>query len=261
VVGATTATSVATTNRLVRELLREGIHVELSSALRDIAAHRLTVRPAGRYPIVYLEPCESAGWRAFAKRAFDVTVASIALLAVAPMAAIIALAIKLDSRGPVIFRQRRVGQDGAVFEFQKFRSMVDGAHAQWIDLRDQQNDARGPIFKLRNDPRVTRVGKILRKTSLDELPQLWNVVRGEMSLVGPRPALPEEMDFWDDQLHDRLRVRPGITGMWQVSGRHDESMDDYSRLDLYYVDNWSLLTDLFILLKTVPVVLFGRGSY
>jgi exopolysaccharide biosynthesis polyprenyl glycosylphosphotransferase len=260
VIVAASAISIDASNRLVRELLREGVHVELSSTLRDIAAHRLTVRPLGRYPVVYVEPCESSGWRAFAKRAFDVTVASICLVATAPVAMVIGLAIKLDSRGPVIFRQKRVGRDGRVFEFNKFRSMCDGAHDQWIDLRDRAG-SEAPIFKLKDDPRITRVGRILRKTSLDELPQLWNVLRGEMSLVGPRPALPEEMDLWEADLHDRLRVQPGITGMWQVSGRSDAGLDAYTQLDLYYVDNWSLFTDLVILLKTVPVVVFGRGAY
>jgi exopolysaccharide biosynthesis polyprenyl glycosylphosphotransferase len=260
VIVAASATDLDTSNRLVRELLREGIHVELSSTLRDIAAQRLTVRPLGRFPVVYLEPCESSGWRAFAKRAFDIAVASTVLIATAPFAVIIALAIKLESRGPVIFRQDRVGRDGKVFGFQKFRSMRDGAHAMWIDLR-AQSDVSGPIFKMKDDPRVTRVGRLLRKASIDELPQLWNVLRGEMSLVGPRPALPEEMSMWDEPLHDRLRVRPGITGMWQVSGRSDAAVDDYTRLDLYYVDNWSLVVDLVIILKTIPVVLFGRGAY
>jgi len=261
VIVAASAAKVETTNRLVRELLRAGVHVELSSTLRDIAAHRLTVRPLGRFPIVYLEPCESTTWRAAAKRVFDVVVAGAALIAIAPVAAVIAIAVRLDSRGPVIYRQQRVGRDGQTFDVLKFRSMCDGAHSMWIDLRNQANDATGPIFKLRDDPRTTRVGRVLRKTSLDELPQLWNVLRGEMSIVGPRPALPEEMSGWSEQLHDRLRVRPGITGMWQVSGRHDGALDDYTRLDLYYVDNWSLLTDVVIVLKTVPVVLFGRGSY
>jgi exopolysaccharide biosynthesis polyprenyl glycosylphosphotransferase len=252
--------NVDTTNRLVRELLREGIHVELSSTLRDIAAQRLTVRPLGRYPIVYLEPCEASGWRLAAKRTFDVVVAGLCIVATTPITALIALAIRLESRGPIIYKQRRVGKDGQVFEFKKFRSMVDGAHDMWIDLREQQG-ASGPIFKLKDDPRVTRVGKFLRKTSLDELPQLWNVLRGEMSLVGPRPALPEEMVMWEGDLHDRLRVRPGITGMWQVSGRSDADVAAYTRLDLYYVDNWSLFTDLVIMLKTIPVVLFGKGAY
>jgi exopolysaccharide biosynthesis polyprenyl glycosylphosphotransferase len=262
VILAASSIRVETSNRLVRELLRDGVHVELSSTLRDIAADRLTVRPLGRFPVVYVEPCESTGWRAFAKRAFDITVASVCLVATAPVALIIGIAIKLDSRGPVIYRQRRVGKNGEVFAFQKFRSMCDNAHEMWIDLREQaQCEANGPIFKLKNDPRVTRVGRILRKTSLDELPQLWNVLRGEMSLVGPRPALPEEMSMWSEELHDRLRVRPGITGMWQVSGRSDAAIEEYTRLDLYYVDNWSLLTDLVIMMKTVPVVLFGRGAY
>jgi exopolysaccharide biosynthesis polyprenyl glycosylphosphotransferase len=260
VIVAASATTVETSNRLVRELLRAGIHVELSSTLRDIAAHRLTIRPLGRVPVVYVEPCNSDGWRAVAKRAFDIVVAGLALLVIAPIAAVIALAIKLDSRGPVIFRQRRVGREGSTFQVRKFRTMVADAEQRLVELRDR-NEADGPLFKLKADPRVTRVGRILRKTSLDELPQLVNVLRGEMSIVGPRPALPDEVLAWEPQLHDRLRVRPGITGMWQVSGRSDSSFSDYTRLDLYYVDNWSLVTDLLIVLKTIPVVLFGRGAY
>ena len=141
----------------------------------------------------------------------------------------------------------------------KFRTMVPDAEQRKAALTDR-NEAIG-LFKITDDPRITRVGRLLRKTSLDELPQLWNVLRGEMSLVGPRPALPEEMLMWDEQLHDRLRVRPGITGMWQVSGRSDADVSSYTRLDLYYVDNWSLFQDVVIMLKTIPVVLFGRGAY
>ena len=254
------ATSVETSNQLVRELVRRGIHVEMSSTLRDIAAHRLTVRPLGRFPVVYIEPCQSNGWRAIAKRSFDLTMSLIALIMIAPVAAIIALAIKLDTPGPVIFRQKRVGRDGKTFPIQKFRTMVDGAEDLMIDLRSR-NEADGPLFKLRADPRMTRVGRLLRKTSLDELPQLFNVIKGEMSLVGPRPALPAEVLAWPTPLHDRLRVQPGITGMWQVSGRSNSTFDDYSRLDRYYVDNWSLVTDLVIILKTIPVVFFGKGAY
>jgi lipopolysaccharide/colanic/teichoic acid biosynthesis glycosyltransferase len=137
--------------------------------------------------------------------------------------------------------------------------MVPNAHQLRHELTTL-NEADGPLFKIRNDPRVTRVGRFLRKTSVDELPQLWNVLRGEMSLVGPRPALPEEAALWSADLRDRLRVQPGITGMWQVSGRSNTSFEEYSRLDLYYVDNWSLLTDLSILGKTLPSVLLQRGA-
>jgi exopolysaccharide biosynthesis polyprenyl glycosylphosphotransferase len=259
VILAASAMSVAVSNRLVRDLVHDGIHVELSSTLRDVAAERLTIRPLGRYPMVYVEPRRPVGWRSATKRAFDIVLATIGLLFVAPIALAIAVAIRLGG-GPVLFRQERVGRNGQPFKVLKFRTMVVDAEELIIDLRDR-NEADGPLFKLRNDPRVTRVGRILRKASLDELPQLLNVLRGEMSLVGPRPALPSELVGWDTDLHARLRVKPGITGMWQVSGRSDTDFESYSRLDLYYVDNWSLLTDLAILAKTVPTVLFGSGAY
>jgi lipopolysaccharide/colanic/teichoic acid biosynthesis glycosyltransferase len=177
----------------------------------------------------------------------------------APILAAVAVAVKLDSRGPMIFRQVRVGRDSEPFSVLKVRTMVVDAEDRLAELREQ-NEADGPLFKMANDPRVTRVGRLLRVTSLDELPQLWNVLRGDMSLVGPRPALPHETEEWDALLTQRLRVKPGITGMWQVSGRSDTSFEDYTRLDLYYVDNWSLATDLAILAKTIPVVLLRRGA-
>ena len=260
VIVASSSLSAAVCNRLVRDLLHCGVHVELSSTLRDVAPERLTVRPLGRYPVLYLEPCRPVGWRSAAKRTFDSVSAALGLLVVAPLGAAIAAAIRLDSPGPVIFKQVRVGKDGRPFEVRKFRTMVQDAEALVEALR-AHNEADGPLFKLREDPRVTRVGRFLRKTSLDELPQLVNVLRGEMSLVGPRPALPEELVEWDPQLHARLRVRPGITGMWQVNGRSDSSFESYSRLDLYYVENWSLFNDVTILAKTIPTVLFGRGAY
>ncbi|NNE96456.1 MAG: sugar transferase [Acidimicrobiales bacterium] len=247
-------------NRLVRDLLDTGIHVELSSTLADIEPHRLTVRPLGRYPVVYVEPIERQGWRAAAKRLFDVTVAAAALLILAPIAAIAAILIKIDSPGPVLFRQQRVGRNGVLFGVLKFRTMVENAEALKASLADA-NEAAGPLFKMRIDPRVTRVGRVLRLTSFDEVPQLWNVIRGEMSLVGPRPALPVETAAWGDDVYGRLRVRPGITGMWQVSGRSGTTFEEYTRLDLFYVDNWSLVVDLTILLRTIPAVLKSDGAY
>ena len=194
-----------------------------------------------------------------AKRVLDLLIAVVALVLVAPVALVVALAVRRDG-GPVFFRQERVGLDGATFRVWKFRTMVTDAEAQIIDLRDR-NEADGPLFKLRDDPRVTPVGRILRKLSLDELPQLLNVLTGDMSLVGPRPALPSELAGWDPELHARLQVKPGITGMWQVSGRSDTDFATYKRLDLRYVQDWSLLKDLSILCKTVPTVLFGSGAY
>lgn len=259
VIVAASAVESAVTNRLARDLLDQGVHVELSSTLRDISSQRLTVRPLGRFPIVYVEPVTRGGWRAWAKRTFDVAGAALGLILTAPVLLAVAVAVKLDSKGPVLFRQTRVGRDSEPFPVLKVRTMVVDAEARLAELREL-NEADGPLFKMANDPRITRVGRFLRVTSLDELPQLWNVLRGDMSLVGPRPALPHETEEWDALLTQRLRVKPGITGMWQVSGRSDTSFEDYTRLDLYYVDNWSLATDLAILAKTVPVVAFRRGA-
>ena len=257
---ATTSVDTDTTNRLARRLTEAGLEVELTSALCDIDAHRLTVSPLGRYPMVHIAPVRRRGWRAGAKRLLDLAVALTLLLVVAPFLAVISVMIRRDSEGRVLFRQQRVGRDGVPFDVLKFRTMVVNAEELLVDLRDQ-NEADGPLFKLKNDPRITRIGAVLRKLSLDEVPQLWNVVRGEMSLVGPRPALPSEVESWDESVHDRLHAKPGITGMWQVNGRSNAAFDDYVRLDLYYVDNWSLLTDLAILAKTLPVVLLRKGAY
>jgi len=259
VIVASSAVESSVTNRLARDLLDQGVHVELSSTLRDISSQRLTVRPLGRFPIVYVEPVTRGGWRAWAKRSFDVVGASVGLLLTSPILMVAAIAVRLDSKGPVLFRQIRVGRDSEPFPVLKIRTMVADAEDRLADLREL-NEADGPLFKMADDPRITRVGKFLRVTSLDELPQFWNVLRGNMSLVGPRPALPHETEEWDALLAQRLRVKPGITGMWQVSGRSDSSFEDYTRLDLYYVDNWSLATDLAILAKTIPVVALRRGA-
>jgi lipopolysaccharide/colanic/teichoic acid biosynthesis glycosyltransferase len=168
--------------------------------------------------------------------------------------------VKATSRGPVLFRQQRVGRDGQLFTIYKFRTMVHDAESRLALLADQ-NEAQGPLFKIRKDPRITRMGRWLRRASLDELPQLLNVLTGEMSLVGPRPPLPTEVAVYHDWHRDRLAVQPGITGLWQVGGRSELSFDDAVRLDLFYIENWSLTLDLFILGKTVPAVLSSRGAY
>lgn len=260
VVIAATALEVGTTNRLIRDLVDRGIHVELSSTLVDIAHNRLTVRPLGAYPMMYIESAQRAGWRAVAKRAFDLTVSLTALMLLAPPMVAVAYAIRRETQGPMIFRQPRVGRNGKLFDVLKFRTMVANAEDMKPGLA-HMNEGAGPLFKMKNDPRVTAVGGFLRKTSMDELPQLWNVVRGEMSLVGPRPALQSEMEAWESDIYGRLRVKPGITGMWQVSGRSSTTFEEYTRLDLYYVDNWSLFVDLAILLKTIPAVLKSDGAY
>lgn len=259
VILATTSLDVGLSNRLLRELLDGGLHVEMTSGLRDVTPERMTVRPLGRHPVVYLEPARRFGWRAVAKRTFDTVLSGIALVLTAPILLVASVAIKVTSPGPVLFRQVRVGRDGEPFYVLKLRTMVVDAEERLAELLEQ-NESDGPLFKMRHDPRITRVGRILRKLSIDELPQLWNVVRGDMSLIGPRPALPREVAEWGDELHERLRVRPGITGMWQVSGRSDSGFEEYQRLDLFYVDNWSILIDIGILLRTVPAVITGRGA-
>jgi exopolysaccharide biosynthesis polyprenyl glycosylphosphotransferase len=248
-----------TANRMLRDLTEDGLDVELSSTLFDVSTERLFVRPLGRFPIVSIRRIERTGWRGLAKRTFDVLVASFTLVVTSPILAIAAIAVKLDSPGPVLFRQWRVGAGDRPFNILKLRTMVVDAEDRLAGLL-AANEADGPLFKMRADPRVTRVGRFLRRSSIDELPQLWNVLRGEMSLVGPRPALPREAERWDEEVRARLRVRPGITGAWQVSGRSSTTFDEYARLDLYYVYNWSLANDVAILLRTVPAVLRHRGA-
>ena len=193
-----------------------------------------------------------SGWRAAAKRAFDIAGAGLALVVLSPVLLIAAIAIRLDSKGPIFFSQVRVGRDAKPFRVLKLRTMVVDAEQQLADAARPERGRRPALQDASTTRAITRVGRILRKTSIDELPQLWNVVRGDMSLVGPRPALPHETEAWDSLLIQRLRVKPGITGMWQVQGRSDASFEDYTRLDLYYVDNWSLTTDLAILAEDRP---------
>jgi len=200
------------------------------------------------------------GWQRHAKRGLDIAVTALALLALAPLMGVIALCIRLDSRGPVIFRQVRCGKNGRLFVFFKFRGMVADAEDLKSDLEDQ-NEADGPIFKMRNDPRLTRVGRVLRRTSLDELPQLWNVLRGDMSLVGPRPPTPSEVARYATWQRERLVVPGGISGLWQVSGRSELTFTEMVKLDLEYIEHWSLSLDLSILVRTAIAVFTFRGAY
>ena len=242
-------------NRLIRGLLRDGVHVQLSSGLRGIDQKRLRSLPLAHEPLFYLEPASLSSWQLVAKRAVDLVLASIILVLALPVLAIAALAVKLGDGGSVLFKQTRVGQDGHTFSLFKLRTMVMDAEERLVDLTFANERQDGPLFKLTQDPRRTKVGRILERTSLDELPQLINVLRGEMSLVGPRPALPHEVAQFDDELLDRQRVLPGITGLWQVEGRENPAFDVYRRLDLFYVENWSVGFDLAILMATFQSVL------
>ena len=248
-----------TVNSLTRRLTDAGLHVTLVSSLHDIDIQRLRVQEIDNQALLYIEPTIRTGWRYVAMRAFDYVVASVGLLLTLPLLLLSMLAIRLETSGPVIFRQVRTGVNGQLFEMLKLRTMYDGADAMKSTLLEQ-NESDGPLFKMRNDPRVTRVGRFLRKSSIDELPQFWNVIRGDMSVVGPRPALPSEVAEWEEDVYERLRVLPGITGIWQVSGRSGTTFEEYKRLDSYYVDNWSLAHDVGIVAKTIMVVFGRRGA-
>ncbi len=244
-------------NRVTRELLRDGVHVHLSSGLRGIDHRRLRSLPLAHEPLFYLEPVSLSRWQYVAKRAVDLVLGTFALVLVSPVLLVAAIAVKLQDHGPVFFRQTRVGRGGAEFTLLKLRTMVPDAEQQLIDLARANQRQGGPLFKLDQDPRRTRVGRILERASIDELPQLVNVLRGEMSLVGPRPALPSEVAKFDEELLGRQSVPPGITGLWQVEGRDNPAFDVYRRLDLFYVENWSVGLDFAIMLGTAQAVL-GR---
>ena len=200
-------------------------------------------------------------YRRFGKRAFDIVWAVVALLVLSPLLCTIALAIKLTSHGSVFYVHERVGKGGVPFPFIKFRTMVDGSDQQQHML-EHLNEVEGPVFKIKNDPRVTRVGRLLRRFSIDELPQLVNVLKGDMSLVGPRPLPVRDVERIELQWHKRrFSIRPGITCLWQVNGRSNIGFDDWVRMDLDYIDKWSLGLDLLILMKTIPAVFKGPGAY
>lgn len=254
--------------RKIRELgwrLDPGrIHVVIAPSIIDVAGPRMHLRPVDGLSLVELEMPRFDGSKLLFKRALDLTVVLLASILVVPVGLVVALAIKIDDGGPVFFRQKRVGRDDADFTMWKFRSMRTDAEQVLVELRRNQaaqNAGNEILFKMKDDPRVTRVGRVLRKLSLDELPQLINVLIGDMSLVGPRPPLRREVESYEDRVRRKFLVKPGLTGLWQVSGRSELSWEDSVRLDLYYVENWSLTGDLQILFRTFKVVLARDGAY
>lgn len=245
---------------LAWELEGSGIDLVVAPAVTDVAGPRIAIRPVAGLPLLHVEEPRLSGAARLFKGCFDRIAAGVGLVVLAPFLAVIALLVKRSSPGPVLFRQERVGRNGHVFTIRKFRTMVEAAEEELDSLR-HLNEHDGVLFKLKGDPRCTPVGRWLRRYSFDELPQLLDVVVGHMSLVGPRPPLPGEVERYGEDVRRRLLVRPGLTGLWQVSGRADLPWEEAVRLDLYYVDNWSPALDFLILWKTVNAVARGRGAY
>ncbi len=254
--------SDASMRSLAWRLHGTGIHLLMAPDLAEIAGPRIVTRPVAGLPMLLVEEPRLDGWGQHAKELIDRAAALVGLVVASPLFAAIAIATKLSSPGPVFYRQTRVARNGDEFSMLKFRSMVHDADTMLGDLTTaNRHENDGVLFKVLDDPRVTRVGRVLRRYSLDELPQLINVVRGDMAVVGPRPPLPSEVARYDGDVARRLMVKPGMTGLWQVSGRADLSWEDTVRLDLYYVENWSFTLDLVILGKTLRAVLGGSGAY
>ncbi|MGE5619283.1 MAG: undecaprenyl-phosphate glucose phosphotransferase [Sphingomonadaceae bacterium] len=246
--------------RIMDHCQRKGVSFRVVPDLYQMRLNRVDVDSVNGIPLIAVSESRIQGSNLVVKRVLDVVVAVVALTLLSPLLLLVALAIKLDSPGPVLFRQVRVGRDGLPFTLYKFRSMRRDAEQQLEQLQ-ALNEATGPLFKIRDDPRMTRVGRLLRRSSIDELPQLINVLKGEMSLVGPRPPLPHEVEKYEDWHLRRLEASPGLTGLWQVSGRSEIPFDEMVMLDIYYIENWSLGLDLSILLRTIPAVLSGGGAF
>jgi len=247
---------------LMRSLRRPDVHLSIVPSYSELFASNATIEEIQGIPVVSLPPMRLSRSIRTVKRAIDIVASGLGLLVLSPLLAAIALIIRLDSPGPIFFRQRRHGRGGTEFEIVKFRTMVDNAESLRMEMAHlNEMDGAGPLFKIANDPRITRVGAFLRKTSLDELPQLWNVLRGEMSLVGPRPFVVHESEQITGWAGRRLDTTPGITGLWQVLGRNDIPFDEMVKLDYVYVTNWSLWWDIKILLRTIPTVVGRKGAY
>jgi exopolysaccharide biosynthesis polyprenyl glycosylphosphotransferase len=260
VVTSASETAAEYLRRLSWQLEGSGLELLVAPGLIEVAGPRLHIRPFEGLPLLAVEAPRFEGWRRLVKGGVDRILAALALVVLAPALLAIALAVRVSSEGPVFYRQERVGMHGRAFQMIKFRSMVADADRRVEALRSE-NISDGLLFKMREDPRVTSVGRLLRRLSLDELPQLFNVLGGSMSLVGPRPPLPSEVARYDSSVRRRLLVKPGLTGLWQISGRSDLPWDEAVRLDLRYVENWSLSLDLLILWKTGRAVLSRSGAY
>ncbi|MCE5292588.1 MAG: sugar transferase [Nocardiaceae bacterium] len=251
-----------TLQKLIWDLDEIDARVIVAPGVSDVASPRMSVRPVAGTPLVIVDRPQYASARTMGKAIFDRVFAVFALVAFSPLMIVTAVAIKLESRGPVFYRSERMGIHGRPFQMIKYRSMVENADQQVYSLIDASGGSREQLlFKMHNDPRITRVGRVIRKLSIDELPQLFNVLTGEMSIVGPRPPLAREVAVYTSEMSRRLLVRPGVTGLWQVSGRSNLSVEQSMQLDLYYVDNWSMSFDLAIIAKTVRAVLSGSGAY
>jgi exopolysaccharide biosynthesis polyprenyl glycosylphosphotransferase len=246
-------------NKIAQACEEEGVKLCLMADVFDVQAVRTRLVALGRIPLLTLEPVAQGEWQLLVKRCMDLAIAAL-IVALLPAIGLIALAIKLDSPGPVFFAQERVGLRKRRFRMLKFRTMVQDADRRQAEV-EHLNEAKGPIFKIANDPRITRVGRFLRRSSLDELPQILHVLTGEMSLVGPRPMSLRDVDLFDQGIQrKRFSVKPGLTCLWQVSGRSSLPFSKWLELDLYYIEHWSLELDLKILFKTIPAVLSGRGA-
>jgi exopolysaccharide biosynthesis polyprenyl glycosylphosphotransferase len=246
--------------RLAWQLEGSGVQLIVAPALTQIAGPRIVIRPIAGLPLLHVDEPELTGGQRAMKETFDRVSAVLLFVLLSPVLVVVALLVRFTGRGSVLYRQVRVGRGGREFTMLKFRTMVDGADVD-LDAVSHLNESDGVLFKIRADPRVTRTGRFLRRHSLDELPQLWNVLRGQMSIVGPRPPLPSEVEQYGTDAHRRLLVKPGLSGLWQVSGRSELSWEESVRLDLYYVENWSPALDVQILWRTVGAVIRGRGAY
>jgi exopolysaccharide biosynthesis polyprenyl glycosylphosphotransferase len=245
--------------RLAWQLEGTGVDLMVAPAVTDVAGPRISIHPVSDLPLLLVEEPELKGRRRIAKAMFDRLLAALALLVLLPVLVVVGLLVRVTSRGPALFKQVRVGLGGRHFVLWKFRTMTADAESRLTEIL-YLNEQDGVLFKVRDDPRLTRLGRVLRRWSIDELPQLWNVLKGEMSIVGPRPPLPREVERYDHHVRRRLLVKPGLTGLWQVSGRTGLSWEESVRLDLHYVENWSLSMDAAIILKSVMAVLRGHGA-